>query len=119
MTSHEEEYLLRKLVHLLRDKELPWQDWMDSFLEDLERNNGVVSIAIDLSERSRDTVYKYRRRNREFARRWAAIIAGARGEPLARESTMSSPLRVARPCLSTATAHRPRRALHKLHRRHK
>lgn len=121
MTSHEEKYLLRQLARLLRKDELPWQNWMDGFLDDLKRSNGVVSVAIDLSDKSRDTVYKYRRRNPEFARRWNAIIAGARGEPQAQRSARGEPgsqPRTARPCQSTAVAHRrQRRNLRKLLRR--
>jgi hypothetical protein len=73
--SHDEYDLLRTLLLHLKEREpLPWQDWMEGFLRDLERNGGNVSIAIDLCEVSRDTVYKYRRRNQQFARRWEAII---------------------------------------------
>lgn len=122
MRNHEEEYLLRKLVRILREKELPWQDWMEGFLEDLERNGGNASIAIQLSERSRDTVYKYRRRNPEFARRWTAIIEAVEGgtedhgSPR-QEPTVSQP-RAPTVCKSTALARRGhRRNLPKLHRR--
>ena len=73
--SHDEYDLLRTLLLHLKEREpLPWQDWMEGFLRDLERNGGNVSIAIDLCEVSRDTVYKYRRRSQQFARRWEAII---------------------------------------------
>ena len=79
MRNHEEEYLLRKLARMMREKELPWQDWMDGFLEDLERSKGHATTAIQLCGKSRDTVYKYRHRNVEFGRRWAAILKAVRG----------------------------------------
>lgn len=72
---------VRKLVCLLKGKAvqvvepLPWKPWMDTFLQDLEDNEGNVSRAIELSEKSRFTVYKYRGRNDEFRRRWDAIVS--------------------------------------------
>jgi hypothetical protein len=79
--SDEKYELMQMLLHTLKEWEpLPWQDWMEGFLEDLERSEGHVSIAIDLCEVSRDTVYKYRRRNQQFARRWDAIIQAVRQE---------------------------------------
>lgn len=122
MRNHEEEYLLRKLARFFRQEELPWQDWMDGFLEDLERSKGHVSTAIQLCGKSRDTVYKYRRRNVEFARRWAAILEAVRGEAKDHGSPRREPkaaqARAARSCKSTADARRRhRRNLRKLHRR--
>ena len=120
MLDHEDEYLLRRLVKVLRGRELPWQHWMDGFLRELERHPDNVSVAIDLSSVSRDTVYRYRRRNQEFARRWAEIVEAVavthrspRGEP-----TVSQP-RAARPCQTATHARRRRRRpnLHKAHRR--
>ena len=123
MWNHEDEYLLRRLVRLLRGKELPWQDWMDGFLLDLERNPKNISVAIDLCKVSRNTVYKYRRRNPEFAQRWAEIVQPEKGEPVAhrsprREPTFPQP-RAARFCLSGTPARRRRRRpnRHKAHRR--
>ena len=114
MRSHEEEYLLRKLVSMIREKELPWQDWMDGFLEDLERSKGHATTAIQLCGKSRDTVYKYRRGNVEFARRWTAILKAVRGEA---DDHPRQP-RAARSCKSTAVARRGhRRNLRKLQRR--
>jgi hypothetical protein len=53
---------------------------MEGFLEHLARSHGHVSIAIDLCEVSRDTVYRYRRRNEQFARRWDTIIEAVKAE---------------------------------------
>ena len=70
----------RKLVRVQRMLEQmvadppPWEAWMDTFLEDLERL-GTASAAIELSGKCRGTVYKYRRRNEEFKRRWLQIRA--------------------------------------------
>ena len=119
MWNHEDEYLLRRLAHLLRENELPWQDWMDGFLRDLERNPENVTLAIDLCKVSRDTVYRYRRRNPEFARRWAEIVD--EGEPEIfraprREPPVSPPHRT-RPCTASTLPRRHRPNLHKAHRR--
>ena len=48
---------------------------MDTFLEDLERLDGNVSAAIELSEKCRGTIYKRKRRNAEFDRCWERIRA--------------------------------------------
>lgn len=80
MSREEYDLLQTLLLHLKETEPLPWQDWMEGFLRDLERNGGNVSIAIDLCDVSRDTVYKYRRRNQQFARRWEAIIEAVRLE---------------------------------------
>ncbi len=72
----EDRELMRRLVDLLERKKLEvveplhWQSWMEGFLKDLERHDGNASAAIELCEMSRDTVYRYRRRNPEFARKW-------------------------------------------------
>ena len=72
--------VLRKLLSLLEGRSadisepLPWRPWMNAFLRDLDRNQGNVSRAIELNPKSRYTIYKYRRRNEKFCRRWKAII---------------------------------------------
>jgi hypothetical protein len=80
--SYEEYKLFRILFQTLKRKELPlpWQGWMEGFLEHLARSHGHVSIAIDLCEVSRDTVYRYRRRNEQFAQRWDATIKAVQEE---------------------------------------
>jgi hypothetical protein len=123
MLNHEDEYLLRRLVQVLRGKELPWQDWMDGFLLDLERHPDNVSVAIDLCKVSRNTVYKYRRRNSEFARRWAKIVEGVAAEPVTRRPARREPtvsqLRRTGHCQSGAPARRRLRPhLKKTYRRH-
>jgi len=122
MWDHEDEYLLRRLVKVLRGKELPWQHWMDGFLRELERHPDNVSVAIDLCSVSRDTVYRYRRKNQEFAQRWAEIVEAVEGEPVAHrpprgEPTVSQP-RAARSCQSGTSVRRRRHRpnLHKAHR---
>lgn len=118
MWNHEDEYLLWRLVKVLRGKELPWQHWMDGFLRELERHPDNVSVAIDLCSVSRDTVYRYRRKNQEFARRWAEIVEAVTHRPPRGEPTASQP-RAARSCLSGTPARRRRRRpnRHKAHRR--
>ena len=56
-----------------REPSKPWEPWMDSFLEDLERNGGNASLAIELSGRCRQTVYKRRHQTPEFGLRWRQI----------------------------------------------
>jgi hypothetical protein len=80
--SDEEYKLVRTLLRTLMRKQppLPWQSWMDGFLEHLAGSQGHVSKAIDLCEVSRDTVYRYRRRCEQFARRWDAPVEAVRAE---------------------------------------
>ncbi len=74
--------LSKKLAHVRRMLERlvaeppQWESWMDTFLEDLERLGGNVSAAIELCEKCRGTVYKHRRLNEEFERRWLRICGG-------------------------------------------
>ena len=80
--SDEEYKLVRILLRTLKRKQpaLPWQSWMDGFLEHLAASHGHVSRAIELCEVSRDTVYRYRRRCEHFARRWDATIEAVQEE---------------------------------------
>ena len=64
---------VQRMLERMVEEPLPWEPWMDTFLEDLERL-GTASAAIELSGKSRGTVYKYRRRNEEFERRWLQIL---------------------------------------------
>lgn len=86
--EHRETELMTRLINLLEERKrdcqpIPWEAWMHDFLRDLERHRGLVSAAIDLNAKSRDTIYKARRRNEEFARRWDSVIEDAAREKAA------------------------------------
>ena len=76
--------LMRKLNRILELLERllgepkPWEPWMDTFLDDLERHGGNVSMAIELNEKSRGTIYNRRHQNEEFDRHWSEICHGQR-----------------------------------------
>ncbi len=67
---------VKQMLEEVIGKPKPWEPWMDQFLIDLERNGGNVSAAIELCPRCRDTVYKRRKQNVEFFKRWMKICNG-------------------------------------------
>ena len=69
---------IRELLEETRKKSKPWEDWMYTFLDDLERHGGNVSKAIELNEKSRGTIYDRRHRNDEFRRQWDEICSDKR-----------------------------------------
>ncbi len=88
-----EEKVRRLLALLDEETRTPWQPWMDGFLDDLERLDGNVTRAAELSPVSRCTIYNHKRTNPEFSAKWDAIVEEAeqsserrrRGRPPLRE----------------------------------
>lgn len=65
-----------ELLEKLLGEPKPWEPWMDTFLDDLERHGGNVTAAIELNEKSRGTIYNRRRQNKEFGQHWSEICRG-------------------------------------------
>ena len=80
MKKNPEDYIL-ELLRLLESKSVrtaSWKTWMEGFLRDLAGTGGNVSRACELAGISRNTAYRNKRRNPEFARRWEDVVQDPR-----------------------------------------